>query len=180
MKIFKKIILALLIIVAIALIAGLFMTKDYAIEKEILVNKPKDSVFNYAKYLKNQDHYSVWNMKDPKMEKMYSGIDGTVGFIAGWNSKDKNIGVGEQEIKSIKDGERLDLELRFKVPFEATDNAYMITEAVSSSQTKVIWGFKGKMSYPMNIMLPIMGIEEMLGKDLQEGLVNLKTILEKK
>jgi hypothetical protein len=180
MKIFKKIILALLIIVAIALIAGLFMTKDYAVEKEILVNKPKDTVFNYTKYLKNQDYYSVWNMKDPKMEKMYSGTDATVGFIAGWNSKDKNIGVGEQEIKSIKDGERLDLELRFKVPFEATDNAYMITEVVSSNQTKVKWGFKGSMPYPMNIMLPVMGIEEMLGKDLQDGLVNLKTILEKK
>jgi hypothetical protein len=179
MKTFKKIILALLTIVVLLLVAGLFMTKDYAVEKEILINKPKDTVFNYVKYLKNQDNFSVWNQKDQAMKKTYSGTDGTVGFIAGWDSKDKNVGVGEQEIKKITNGERLDLELRFKVPFESTDNAYMITENVSANQTKVKWGFKGSMPYPMNIMLPIMGLEDMLGKDLQDGLTNLKGILEK-
>jgi hypothetical protein len=54
----------------------------------------------------------------------------------------------------------------------------MITEAISPNQTKVKWGFDGKMPYPMNLMLPIMNMEEMLGKDLQDGLNNLKAVLE--
>jgi hypothetical protein len=112
------------------------------------------------------------------MKKTFTGTDGTVGAIAGWDSKDKNVGVGEQEIKKIVEGKRIDFELRFKVPFESTDNAYMITEAVSTNQTKVKWGFDGKMPYPMNLMLPIMNMEEMLGKDLQDGLNNLKAVLE--
>jgi hypothetical protein len=35
------------------------------------------------------------------------------------------------------------------------------------------------MPYPMNLMLPFMNMEQMLGKDLQDGLNNLKVVLEK-
>lgn len=179
MNIIKKIISGLLGIIALALLIALFLPKEYAVEREITINQPKDSVFNYVKYLKNQDNFSVWSTKDPAMKKTFTGVDGTVGAIAGWDSKDKNVGVGEQEIKKIVEGERIDFELRFKVPFESTDNAYMATEAISPNQTKVKWGFDGKMPYPMNLMLPIMNMEEMLGKDLQDGLNNLKVVLEK-
>jgi hypothetical protein len=43
----------------------------------------------------------------------------------------------------------------------------------------VNWGFNGKMPYPMNLMLAFMNMDEMLGKDLQDGLNNLKIIFEK-
>ncbi len=53
----------MLALIGIVLIAGLVMTKDYAVEREITINQPKDSVFNYVKMMKNQDSFSVWNMK---------------------------------------------------------------------------------------------------------------------
>jgi hypothetical protein len=180
MRIIKKIILGLVAIIAIVLIAGFFMPKDYAVKREITINQPKDSVFKFVKFLKNQDKYSVWNKMDPKMKKNFSGVDGTVGFIAGWESKDENLGIGEQEIMKITEGERIDLELRFKVPFEANDKAYMTTEAVSDNTTKVSWGFDGAMPYPMNIMMPFMNMEKMLGDDLEKGLADLKVVLETK
>lgn len=179
MNIIKKIIFGLLGIIALLLIMALLMPKDYSVEREITINQPRDSVFNYIKYLKNQDNFSVWAKMDPAMKKTFSGIDGTVGAISAWESKDKNVGVGEQEIKKIVEGERIDFELRFKVPFESTDMAYMTTEAISPSQTKVKWGFNGKSPYPMNLMLAFMDMDKMLGKDLETGLNNLKDVLEK-
>lgn len=179
MKIIKRILFALLATIALALVVALFMPKEYSVEREVTINQPKDSVFNYVKYLKNQDNFSVWAKKDPYMKKTFTGVDGTVGAISAWESNDKNVGVGEQEIKKITEGEHIDFELRFKIPFEATDNAYMSTEAISTTETKVKWGFNGSMAYPMNLMLPFMGMDAMLGKDLQTGLDNLKVILEK-
>ncbi|WP_366183969.1 SRPBCC family protein [Flavobacterium ovatum] len=179
MKIIKKILFAILAIIAIALIVALFMPKDYAVEREIVIKQPKDSVFNYIKYLKNQDDFSVWARIDPDMKKTFSGVDGTVGAIAGWESQNDKVGVGEQEIIKITEGARIDFELRFKIPFESNDNAYMSTEAITVNETKVKWGFKGIMPYPMNLMFPLMNMEEMLGKDLQQGLDNLKVALEK-
>ena len=69
-------------IIALFLIVALFVKKDYAVEREIIINKPKQVVFDYVKILKNQDAYSVWNMKDLAAKKTYTGTDGTVGFIA--------------------------------------------------------------------------------------------------
>ncbi|MEO7174643.1 MAG: SRPBCC family protein [Saprospiraceae bacterium] len=175
----KKILLVILAIIAIPLIAALFMKKDYAVSREITINKPKAEVFEYIKYLKNQDNYSKWNQMDPAMKKTYTGTDGAVGFIAAWDSEMKEVGAGSQEIMKIAEGERMDMEIRFTKPFESTDLAFMSTEAVGEAQTKVVWGFSGRMDYPMNIMLTLMNMDEMIGADLSTGLTNLKTLMEK-
>ena len=179
MKILKKILIVIAIIIAIPLIIALFVEKDYAVEREITINKSKQEVFDYIKFLKNQDNFSKWSTMDPKMKKTYQGTDGTVGFVSAWESNDENVGVGEQEIKKIAEGERIDFELRFIKPFEATEPAFMSTESVTENQTKVKWGFSGHMNYPMNIMMLFMDFEKMIGDDLQTGLSNLKTVLEK-
>jgi uncharacterized membrane protein len=179
MKILKKLGIGILAIVAILLIVAFFIKKEYAVEQEITINKPLSDVFAYVRNIKNQNYYSVWNLKDPNSKMDYKGTDGTVGFIASWDSKNDEVGQGEQEIKSIIEGSRIETELRFTRPFKATDKGYMITETVNENQTKVKWGFTGKMDYPMNLMLVLMDMEGMIGKDMQEGLTNLKNILEK-
>lgn len=179
MKILKGILYLVIGVIVLALVIALFTKKDYAVEREIVVMRPSAQVFDYAKHIKNQDDYSVWNQADPNMKKEYVGTDGTVGFIAKWESESDSVGKGEQEIVKIAEGERIDMKLRFQEPFEAEDDAYMITEGIDSAQTRVKWGFKGTMKYPMNIMLLMMDMENMLGKDLQKGLENMKANLEK-
>lgn len=178
MKILKGVLLVILGIVVLALVVALFVKKEYAVERQITINKPEPEVFEFIKHIKNQDQYSVWSNLDPAMKKTYSGTDGTVGFISAWESNKKNVGKGEQEITNIVEDDRVDMKLRFKEPFEAEDDAYMATEAAGAAQTNVKWGFKGKMAYPMNLMLLFMDMEGMLGKDLQGGLDKLKVVLE--
>jgi hypothetical protein len=178
MKILKVILFAIVGLIALVLIIALFVKKEYAVEREITVNKPKAEVFEYVKFLKNQDNYSKWATMDPAMKKEFRGTDGEVGFVSAWDSEMKDVGKGEQEITGITDGERIDYELRFMEPFESTDYTYMVTESAGDSATKVKWGFDGKMKYPMNLMLLFMDMEGMLGGDLEQGLTNLKGILE--
>ncbi|MEO6731099.1 MAG: SRPBCC family protein [Ferruginibacter sp.] len=176
MKTFKKILFVILIIIAIPLVIALFVKKDYSVERTITINKPKQAVFDYVKHLKNQDNYSKWVRMDPTMKKDFRGTDGTVGFVYAWDGN-KEAGKGEQEIKEIKEGERMDVEVRFEKPFEGIATAPIITEAVSQDQTKVTWGMKGKSNYPMNFMNLFM--DGMLGKDIETSLDTLKQILEK-
>jgi hypothetical protein len=58
--------------------------KHYEVNRSIIVNKPLKEVFNYLKYVKNQDHWSPWKKKDPNMKQTFFGIDGEVGFISKW------------------------------------------------------------------------------------------------
>jgi uncharacterized protein YndB with AHSA1/START domain len=179
MKIFVTILIVLAVVIVILLVIGLFTKKEYTIEKEVTINKPKQGVFSYIKLLKNQNNYSKWATMDPNMKQSFIGTDGEVGFVSAWDSEDKNVGKGEQEIKKITEGERIDYEIRFIKPFEAIAISYMTTEAISEKQTKVKWGFIGNMKYPMNLMLLFMNMEKMVGNDLNIGLTNLKGVLEK-
>ncbi|UJF22684.1 SRPBCC family protein [Shewanella sp. OMA3-2] len=175
----KKILIVLATIIAIPFIAALFIKKSYQVEKVIVINQPIAEVFDYVKHLKNQDNFSKWAMMDPDMQKTYQGTDATVGFVSAWSSDNPDVGMGEQEIKAIAEGQRIDFELRFLSPFESTEPAYMTTEALGDNQTEVRWGFSGHMDYPMNLMFLFIDFETMIGADLQQGLDTLKVVLEK-
>ena len=179
MTILTTILIVIAALIALLLIIALFAKKSYAVEREIIINKPTSEVFNHIKFLKNQDNFSKWATMDLNMKKEYTGTDGTPGFISAWDSENKKVGKGEQEIKKIEEGKRLDTELRFIKPFAGLANAYMTTETAGAGNTKVTWGFDSKMNYPMNIMLLFMNMDKMFGADFATGLSNLKAILEK-
>ncbi len=179
MNILLGIVIVLAVLIALLLIAALFAKKSYTIEREITINQPKQTVFNYVKLIRNQDNYNKWHMQDPNTEKTFRGTDGVTGFVYAWDSENKNVGKGEQEIKSIREGERVDTELRFVKPFEGKADAYITTADVSAQQTKVKWSFSSSTKYPMNIILLLFNLEGKLAKDLESSLVNLKTVLEK-
>jgi hypothetical protein len=62
---------------------------------------------------------------------------------------------------------------------KSTDYAFLELTGESEAATKVTWGFFGKMKYPMNMSLVFMDMDALLGKDLENGLTNLKKELEK-
>jgi len=175
MKIIKFLLVFIVSIIAIILIAALFINKDYKIEKEISINKPRQVVFDYVKYLKNQYNYSYWATLDSNMQITYTGTDATPGFISAWKGN-KDAGVGEQEIVKLEDGKRIDYALRFKEPMESNMSSYMTTEDAGSNITKVKWAMYGRQKFPWNVMNPFM--DAMIGDDLEVGLSNLKKLME--
>lgn len=178
-KFFLVVIIVIAGLIAALLLTALFVRKDYSVERSLSINKPKQVVFDYVKYLKNQNNFSVWAKIDPGMKMEYRGTDGTAGFVSAWDSPVKEAGKGEQEILKLTEGERIDYVIRFLKPMKSTDNAFISFTAENDSTTKVTWGIYGRMNYPTNAFLLCMNMDKMLGKDLSGGLTNLKAILEK-
>jgi uncharacterized protein YndB with AHSA1/START domain len=177
MNILVIILLVIASLLALIIIIGLLGKKEYRLEKQVLINKPKQDVFNYIRLIRNQENYSVWVMRDPNVKLVYTGTDGTIGFTSAWESHDKNVGIGEQEIKKIKEGESIEVEIRFKKPFEGTSNALTTLTDAGNNQTRVANIFYGKSKFPMNLMHMFM--DKMVGRDMQKNLDNLKNNLEK-
>jgi hypothetical protein len=150
--------------------------KSYAVRRSIVIDRPKEQVYDYVRYLKHQDTFNKWTMTDPDMKKTYTGTDGEVGFIYAWDGN-KRAGAGEQEIKQLTQNERVDAEIRFVRPFPAVANVFFTVED-SGSGTLLTWGMSSAMKYPMNIMLLMVNMDKMLGKDLEESLGMLKKQLE--
>ncbi len=176
MSIVFIIILILLGIVVLLLLVAAFLPKEYRLYRAVVIDAPKQKVFDYVKLLKNQDYYNKWVMTDPDMKKAFTGTDGTVGFIYGWNGN-KKAGEGEQEITAIKGEETVISDVRFVRPFAGLSTLQMDVTAVTDTQTKVGWSTTSRLPYPMNIMIPV--VTGMLGKDMETSLGNLKRILEK-
>lgn len=175
MKIIKRIVFGILAFIALLLLVALFIPNDYTVSVSTTINKPKAEVFDYVKQIKNQEKYSIWVMQDPNIVMNYTGVDGTVGFKASWNSKDDNVGEGSQQITAVSD-ERIDVDLHFERPMKGDAKAATFVETVSGNQTKVTNEFYGHATYPMNLM-SIIG-KKFITDAQTQNLANLKKILE--
>jgi len=151
--------------------------KNYHVSRSIEINKPLPEVFNFIKYVKNQDHWSPWDQKDPDMKKEYRGEDGEAGFISAWKGN-KEVGEGEQEITGIYVNDRMESQLRFFKPWKSESDAYIKVEEVSPEITIVTWGFSGVNKPPSNIFMLFFNMDKMIGKDFESGLQVLKKHLE--
>lgn len=157
MKIIRGLVFGILALIVLLLVVALFVPKEYTVSVSTTINQPKQVVFDYVKLIKNQENYSVWVTEDPNVLMNYTGIDGTIGFKAAWNSKNNNVGEGSQQITKITD-DRMDVDIHFVRPMEGESKAATFVEAVSGNQTKVTNEFYGHSDYPMNLM-SLIGIQ---------------------
>lgn len=176
MKILLRIVLGILALIVLLLIVALFISKDFTIEREIVINKPQQQVYDYVKVQSNQPNFNPFIRMDPDIKLDAKGTDGTVGYVYAW--KGKKSGAGEMEITKLTEGQRVDMSIHFIEPFDNKGEVYFDTEKVSETSTKVKWGMKGSSPYPMNLITAIM--KGSLESDYDKGLALMKADLEKK
>jgi hypothetical protein len=176
MNILITVLLVITGIIALLLIIAFFMKREHYVKCEIIVNAPRQKIFDYVKLLKNQDNFNEGAMADPDRKREFKGTDGTVGYIYAW-SGNKNAGEGEKEIMNLVEGKRVETEIRFVKPMATSAAIIMELESLSENQTRVYWSNAGTLKYPLNIMIPIM--EKQVTKGMNTGLSTLKNILEK-
>ena len=176
MRIIITLLSGIAILIVVLLIVAVFVQNDYSIHRQIVINKPANKVFDFVRYLKNQEQYNKWVMADRNMKKEQKGIDGTVGFVYAWDGNDQ-AGKGEQQITNITANQIVESRIHFIRPFEGNARIVLITESVADNQTKVDWTMSGRSKYPMN--LTNLFVDSILGSDMETSLISLKTILEK-
>lgn len=151
--------------------------KTYHVERKIVVSTNIDTVFESLCSLKEQQVWSPWGAKDPKMIIDYKGTDGQVGSSSHWIGN-KEVGEGEQEITKIEPSSYIETELRFLKPFESTSTGFFATKQVAEG-TEVTWGFKGNNTFPSTIMMVFMDMEKAIGPDFEKGMADFKLFIEK-
>lgn len=168
----------LLAIVLIVVILAVVAPKSYDVHRSVLIDKPKEMVFDHVQLIRNHKIWSPWNLKDPDMSLTYEGIDGQVGFISRWNGN-KEVGSGFQTITKIVPNERIENHINFLKPWKSESNGYYLFEEAAPGQTKVTWGFRGKNKFPATLFMLLYNMDKVVGKEFNEGLLNLKKHLEK-
>lgn len=171
MKILKYTLIGIVCLVAIILILGLILPKEYSVARSTVVNAPQPTVLAQIKSLKTMDEWSPWSKLDPNMKQEFGGPDGEVGSWNSWEGND-DVGKGKQEVTAIT-GNSVDIKLSFMEPWESvSDVNFSLADTAGSS--KVTWTMKGKSPFPFNVFGLFMNMDEMIGNDFEKGLGSLK------
>ena len=174
----KKILIGVAILIALPFVLAIFIPRQYTVSVSETINKPANEVYDYMRILNNQQQWSEWVKADLNLKPDIIGNDGTIGAIQHWNSKNDNVGEGEQEIMALSP-DRMDIDLRFKRPFEGHSKAANIFKASSPTETMLTMEFYANESYPMNLPSYLFG-KPMIEETQKKNLTNVKAILEGK
>ena len=178
MKILKTIGSAFLVLIALLLAAGLFLSDNYGLERSLVINAPADKIFPQVNNLQNWNNWSPWKEEDPNMKITYSSeTPEGAGAWYSWTSENPNVGVGRLEIVEIKENEYIKTKLIFDGNEEAPGNGEWKFEQVAEG-TKVTWSMNGTASNYFERYFSIL-MDVMVGGTFEKGLSNIKNVTEK-
>lgn len=166
-------IVVLLIIVVAAL--AFTMPTHVNVTRTTTIDAPSDYVMDHVNNFAQINAWSPWMDKDPEMTSSLEGEDGTVGAKYSWSGNDE-VGKGEQTLTEISEGKVVS-HLHFITPYEGEADATTTFSEVDG-MTEVSWAYDSEMPMPMNVMGLFMDMEDMLGPDFQQGMDNLKALVE--
>jgi hypothetical protein len=172
----KKIAIAFAVLLAalVAVIAS--RPSSFHIERSASVAAPPAVVFPLLNDFHSWASWSPWEKLDPNMKREYSGAASGNGASYAWSGNDE-VGSGAMHITESKAPQSVQIRLEFKKPFEAT-NTTLFELAPEAQGTKVTWNMDGPANFATKAMSLFMDMDQMIGKDFEQGLANLRAVAE--
>lgn len=171
--------LTLLIITIGIIILFSFASKTpskFHVERSLAVAAPPEQVFSLINDFHAWGKWSPYEKLDPKMKKTYSGSESGPGAVYEWQGKWR-AGAGRMEITKISEPIRVTLAIDFIKPFKA-HNIVVFSIVPVDDETIVTWAMDGTHAFFMKVLAEFIDMDKMIGKDFEEGLLNLKAVAE--
>jgi uncharacterized protein YndB with AHSA1/START domain len=173
----KKILLALVVIVAVILIYAATLPDSFRVQRSAAIKAPPEKVFALIEDFNSWPSWSPWEKLDPAMRRTISGAPKGKGAIYEWDG-DKNVGAGRMEILEASPPSKVAIQLDFLRPF-ASQNSTVFTLEGKGDLTNVTWTMQGPSSYVTKLMSVFASMDSMIGKDFEKGLATMKSVAEK-
>ena len=173
------VIIAVILAIAIAAVLILAATKPTTlrVQRSVSINAPPERIFSLISDFHQWVTWSPYEQKDPAMKRTYSGAERGKGAVYAWEG-DKNVGSGRMEILDVSAPSKIVIKLDFFKPFEGHNTAEF-TMLPQGDGTHVTWLMHGPANFMSRLIQVFMNLDNLIGKDFEAGLANLKTITEK-
>lgn len=168
-------ILVALIVVVLALAAS--KPDTFRIERSTTIAAPPAVVYPLISDFHNWQAWSPWERLDPNLKRTYSGAPSGTGAVYGWEGTPK-VGSGRMEILQANAPSDVRIQLDFLKPFEAHNTAEFTLRSEGNG-SRVTWAMYGPNPLMMRVMKLFMNMENMIGKDFESGLANMKGAAER-
>jgi len=171
-------IIAVVLAIAIAVVLILAATKpdSFSVTRAIDITAPAERIFPLINDFHRWVAWSPWENKDPAMQRSFTGAASGKGAVYGWDGN-KNVGSGRMEIVEASAPSKILIKLDFLKPFEAHNTAEF-TMLPQGAGTRLTWVMRGPAPFMSKLMQVFMNLDQMIGKDFEIGLANLKKLAE--
>jgi len=171
----------LVLVVVVVAFIGLIATRPakFHVERKAAIDAPADVVFAQINDFHAWEAWSPWAKLDPAMKATYTGPESGVGAKYAWESDNGDVGSGTMTITASKPSEQVVIDLAFLKPFEA-HNVTTFSTGADGTKTNVSWSMDGDNSFMGKAMSLVMSMDEMIGKDFEKGLSQLRSTSEAK
>jgi uncharacterized protein YndB with AHSA1/START domain len=174
-------VLAVVLAIAIAIVLILAATKPdtLRVQRAAVVKAPPEKVFSLINDFHQWTTWSPWENKDPAMQRTYSGSASGRGAVYAWDGN-RNVGAGRMEILDASSPSKIIIKLDFFKPFEGHNTAeFTMLPQGDAATTNITWVMHGPAPFMSKVMQVFMNMDNMIGKDFEIGLANLKRLTEK-
>jgi uncharacterized protein YndB with AHSA1/START domain len=172
-------VIAVILAIAIAAVLILAATKPdtLRVQRSVRIKAPPEEIFPLISDFHQWRDWSPYEQKDPAMKRTYDGAERGKGAVYAWEG-DKNVGSGRMEILEASPPQKVVIKLDFFTPFDGHNTAEF-TMLPQGDGTHVTWVMYGPARFVTKLIQIFMNLDNMIGKDFEAGLANLKTITEK-
>jgi len=176
MKILKGIGVVIVLLIAIYLVLGFIGPSDYRVERSVEIEADASIVFDQTTKFANWAAWSPWAAADPEAKYTIEKDEQAVGAAMGWDGEIS--GKGTMTITEIVPNEKMVYELTFVEPWVMSSvGGFNYTK--NGNKIKVLWYDQGSIPFSQRPMMFFMDLEEMMGPQFEQGLLNIKEICEK-
>lgn len=170
------------LLIAIAVAAAFFLIKAagkpdrFRIVRSIRIDAPAAVIYPHIAGMQRFTAWSPWQAKDPAMKQTLGPVAEGVGSWLEWSGNGK-VGQGRMEVVEASPPARLAYKLNFMKPMKA-ENMAEFTLAESGGATEVTWAMTGASPFMSKLFDAVMNMDKLVGRDFEQGLANLKRIVE--
>lgn len=169
---------AAVIVIAVAafLVVVALQPAEFRIARSATIAAPANEVFAQVNSFHKWDDWSPWAKLDPNAKNSFDGPDEGEGAVFSWSGNEE-VGEGSMTIVESRPHELIRIKLEFVKPFEDTSDVEFDFQP-QGEQTAVTWTMHGKNNFVSKAMCLFMDMDEMIGGKFDEGLANLKNVVE--
>jgi uncharacterized protein YndB with AHSA1/START domain len=168
-----------IIIVLLGVLLGVAASKpnEFTVRRTTRISATPDRIFPQINDFHNWAAWSPYEKLDATMKKTFTGASSGKGAVYEWDGNSK-VGKGRMEITDASAPRKVVIKLDFVRPFRASNTSEFTLEPQGDS-TDVTWSMRGASPFMMKVMGVFMNMDNLIGRDFETGLANLKANAER-
>jgi hypothetical protein len=173
---FKKILIAIAVIVVVFVIIVALQPSDFRVARSATIAAPAPAVFAQVNDFHKWEAWSPWAKLDPAAKNSFEGPPAGIGAIFRW-AGNHEVGEGSMTIIESRPSELVRIKLEFLKPFAGTNTAEFNFKP-EGNQTAVTWIMEGRNNFIAKAFCLFMSMDKMVGGQFEKGLASMKSVVE--